>query len=95
MVQKGQFQEVNVYDFPSLSKAKAIPYGAYDIIKNKGFVNVGVSSDTGSLQLKVLEDGGNLTEKRLSKAKKLLICADSGGNNGNRINLGNIIYKNL
>ena len=70
MVQKGQFQEVNVYDFPSLSKGKAIPYGAYDIIKNKGFVNVGVSSDTGSLQLKVLEDGGNLTEKRLSKSKK-------------------------
>ena len=23
---KGQFQEVNVYDFPSLSKGKAIPY---------------------------------------------------------------------
>ena len=30
-------------------KAKAIPYGAYDIIKNKGFVNVGVSSDTGGV----------------------------------------------
>ena len=43
---KGQFQEVNVYDFLLYPKAKAIPYGAYDIIKIR-FVNVGVSSDTG------------------------------------------------
>ena len=71
MVQKGQFQEEHVYDFPSLSKGKALPWWRiYDIIKNKGFVNVEQLAIRGSLQLKVLEDGKNLTEKRLSKSNK-------------------------
>ncbi|MBU2637935.1 MAG: ISAzo13 family transposase [Nanoarchaeota archaeon] len=82
---KGQFQEVNVYDFPSLSKGKAIPYGAYDIIKNKGFVNVGVSSDTGEFAVESIRRWWQFNGKKdYPKAKKLLICADSGGSNGNR-----------
>jgi len=40
---KGSPQQVNVYDFPSLSKGTAIPYGAYDIQNNNGIVNVGIS----------------------------------------------------
>src|SRR3989344_8078872 len=43
---KGKPEEVNVYDFPTLANGKAVPYGAYDIALNKGFVNVGISSDT-------------------------------------------------
>ena len=35
-----------VYDFENLSKGKAIPYGVYEILKNNGFVNVGISHDT-------------------------------------------------
>lgn len=82
---KGQFQEVNVYDFPSLSKGKAIPYGAYDIIKNKGFVNVGVSSDTGEFAVESIRRWWQFNGKKdYPKAKELLICADSGGSNGNR-----------
>ena len=34
---KGIPEEVNVYDFPSLAKGKAIPYGTYDVSLNKGF----------------------------------------------------------
>lgn len=41
-------QEVNVYDFMSLAVGKAIPYGIYNIAHNKGWVNVGISSDTAS-----------------------------------------------
>mgnify|MGYP001594680472 CR=1 FL=1 len=33
---KGEPIEVNVYDFPDLSKGKAIPYGTYDISRNEG-----------------------------------------------------------
>ena len=43
---KGCPHKVNVYDFPSLSKGTAIPYGAYDIQENKGVVNVGISHET-------------------------------------------------
>ncbi|GFP36209.1 hypothetical protein HKBW3S43_01997, partial [Candidatus Hakubella thermalkaliphila] len=43
---KGSPEEVNVYDYPSLSKGTAIPYGAYDIQKNNGVVNVGISHET-------------------------------------------------
>jgi len=34
------------HDFPLKENGKATPYGVYDIGKNKGFVNVGISSDT-------------------------------------------------
>ena len=37
---------VNAYDFPNLAEYKAAPYGIYNFVKNKGFVNVGVSHDT-------------------------------------------------
>ena len=33
---KGQAEHVNAYDFPSFSKGKAVPYGAYDIALYKG-----------------------------------------------------------
>ncbi len=84
-LKKGQFQEVNVYDFPSLSKGKAIPYGTYDITKNKGFVNVGVSSDTGEFAVESIKRWWQFNGKKdYPTAKELLICADSGGSNGKR-----------
>src|SRR6266700_2981549 len=43
---KGQPYHVNVYDYPSLAVGTAIPYGAYDVQRNEGFVNVGMSHDT-------------------------------------------------
>jgi hypothetical protein len=33
-------------DFPIEELGKAVPYGIYDILKNFGFVNVGISRDT-------------------------------------------------
>ena len=87
-LKKGQFQEVNIYDFPSLSKGKAIPYGTYDIIKNKGFVNVGISSDTGEFAVESIRRWWQFNGKKdYPKAKQLLICADSGGSNANRSKL--------
>jgi hypothetical protein len=80
---KGEFKEVNVYDFPSLAKGRAVPYGAYDIQKNKGFVNVGVSSDTGEFAVESIKRWWQFDGKKdYPKAKSLLICADGGGSNG-------------
>ena len=82
---KGEFKEVNVYDFPSLAEGKAIPYGTYDVHKNKGFVNVGVDNDTGEFAVESIRRWWNFDGKKdYPEAKEILICADGGGSNGSR-----------
>jgi len=82
---KGKPEEVNVYDFPTLANGKAVPYGAYDIALNKGFVNVGISSDTAEFAVESIRQWWKqLGKKHYPKAKELLITADSGGSNGHR-----------
>src|SRR5207248_2026106 len=43
---KGQDTTVNVYDYLSLADGKAVPYGIYDLVHNRGFVNVGIDHET-------------------------------------------------
>lgn len=82
---KGQAKNVNAYDYPSFAKGKVVPYGAYDINLNKGFVNVGISSDTAEFAVESIRQWWKqLGKKHYPKAKKLLITADSGGSNGYR-----------
>jgi hypothetical protein len=73
---------VNVHDFPSQSRGKAIPYGVYDVGQNRGFVNVGTSHDTPAFAVESLrlwwEHEGHA---RYPAADGVLICADSGGSN--------------
>ncbi|RUM61552.1 MAG: ISAzo13 family transposase, partial [Persephonella sp.] len=44
--QKGKPIQVNSHDFPNKKLGKVSPYGVYDIGNNKGWVSVGISSDT-------------------------------------------------
>ena len=82
---KGRPTEVNVYDFPHLGKGTAVPYGAYDVERNAGFVNVGVSSDTAEFAVESLRRWWKLDGRHhYPKAASLLICADSGGSNASR-----------
>ena len=82
---KGQAEHVNAYDFPSFAKGKVVPYGAYDINLNKGFVNVGISSDTSEFAVESIRQWWKqLGKKHYPKARELLITADSGGSNGYR-----------
>lgn len=82
---KGQAEHVNAYDYPSFAKGKVVPYGAYDINLNKGFVNVGISSDTSEFAVESIRQWWKqLGKKHYPKAKELLITADSGGSNGYR-----------
>jgi len=81
---EGQAKHVNAYDYPSFAKGKVVPYGAYDINLNKGFVNVG-SSDTAEFAVESIRQWWKqLGKKHYLKAKELLITADSGGSNGYR-----------
>lgn len=78
-------EEVNEYDFPSLAICKAVPYGVYDVTKNRGFVYVGTSGNTAEFAVDAIvrwwEEEGKET---YPDAKSLLILADGGGSNGHR-----------
>ena len=84
-VPKGKADQVLVHDFPSLGQGKAIPYGAYDIARDRAVVNVGVTHDTAEFAVESIRRWWRLDGKRHYRgAERLLICADSGGSNGNR-----------
>jgi transposase len=79
---KGSAEKVNVYDFPNLAIGTAVPYGAYDVARNEGFVNVGTSHDTAEFAVESIRQWWKLIgKKHYSKSKELLICADGGGSN--------------
>jgi len=82
---KGKPTEVNIYDYPSLGEGTAIPYGAYDVQRNHGFVNVGTSHDTGEFAVESLRRWWRLIGRRhYAGAGGMLLCADGGGSNGAR-----------
>jgi len=77
--------QVKVYDFIDRQLGKAIPYGIYDIAKNDGFVNVGISSDTAEFAVNSIRTWWKEMGKEIySHAPKLFITADSGGSNSSR-----------
>jgi Rhodopirellula transposase DDE domain len=82
---KGEQTSVNVYDFLSLADGKAIPYGVYDLVHNRGFVNVGIDHDTAEFAVESIRRWWHESGKALYPGKsQLLITADGGGSNGVR-----------
>src|SRR6266705_2374482 len=82
---KGEETSVNVYDFLSLASGKAIPYGVYDLVHNRGFVNVGIDHDTAEFAVESIRRWWHESGKALYPDKStLLITADGGGSNGAR-----------
>lgn len=87
-LKKSQSEIVNVYDFKTLAKGKAIPYGVYEIDRNKGFVNVGIDHDTAEFAVESIRKWWkNIGVKNYSNTRELLICADGGGSNASRSRL--------
>ena len=82
---KGEATKVLDHDFKSLGGGIAVPYGSYDIKRNEGFVNVGVSSDTAEFAVNSIWQWWRHFGKRSYKdADELLICADGGCSNSSR-----------
>jgi hypothetical protein len=84
------------HDFPIKELGKATPYSIYDIMKNAGFVNVGISCDTAEFAVTSLrkwwyEVGVN----EYPKASSIYITADSGGSNGVRVRLWKVRLQEL
>lgn len=82
---KGQPEEVETYDFPSLANGKGIPYGVYDITRNQGWVSVGTDHDTAQFAVSTIREWWRQMGKDFyPEADDLLITADGGGSNGSR-----------
>jgi hypothetical protein len=80
--------KVHVYDFgekDSKTKKikKAIPYGIYDLVKKKGFVNVGIDANTAEFAVHSLARWWETTGKQeYPEAREILLFADCGSSNG-------------
>lgn len=78
-------EEVSAYTFPSDAKAKAIPYGIYDVARNEGHVEVGTSANTARFAVDSISYWWfTIGVFIYLGATELLILADSGGSNGCR-----------
>jgi len=76
-------EAVNVHDFRQDSLGRAVPYGIYDPVRNRGLVCVGQSGDTPRFAVGVIaqwwQDEG---QAAFPGATELLVLADAGGSNG-------------
>jgi hypothetical protein len=81
-------EAVNVHDFRQDALGRAVPYGIYDLIHNRGTIYVGSSGDTAQFAVDAIA-GWWQTEgqARFPQADHLLILADGGGSNGCRTRL--------
>lgn len=82
----GQPDPVFIHDFPDLGEGKAIPYGTYDLARDEAVVNVGITHETAEFAVESIRRWWQLLGRRAyPHARRLLICADAGGSNGNRL----------
>jgi transposase len=86
--QKKNPMKVLDHDFPIKEPGKAAPYGIYDINRNEGFVNLGLSHDTAEFAVEsILRWRQTLGKSTYPDASKLYINSDNGGSNGSRLKL--------
>ena len=71
-------------DLLEREEGKAIPYGIYDICMNKGYVNIGISSDTPEFVVESLRQFLPEILKDHPRAKELYLFCDGGGSNSAR-----------
>jgi transposase len=73
------------HDFPIKELGKVTPYGVYDISRNEGFVNLGVSRDTAEFAVESISRWWlTLGKNTYPNASRLYITCDGGGSNGSR-----------
>lgn len=85
---KGNPRAVKVYDFIDKNRGKVAPYGIYDMTLNKGWVSVGISSDTAEFAVNSIRSWWyEMGQEHYSKASEIFINADGGGSNGYRVRL--------
>jgi hypothetical protein len=77
--------EVNAHDFRGDALYRAVPYGLYDVLANRGHVVVGTSADTPAFAVDAITAWWvRRGLRRYPEAGALLLLADAGGSNGCR-----------
>lgn len=93
---KGCPEAVRIYDFPDPRRGKAIPYGVYDLMANRGWVSVGIDHDTARFAVETLRRWWYKMGTILyPQANELLITADGGGSNSRRSRLWKVALQAL
>ena len=73
------------HDFPSLANGVAIPHGLYDLTKNMGFIQIGISHDTSKFACDSIRYWwDNYGKYHYKSANSILILCDGGGSNSSR-----------
>lgn len=82
---KGKPEQVRVHDFMIKELGRVCPYGVYDLARNKGWVNLGISNETAQFAVESIRQWWKkMGKKDYPTTKTLLLTADSGGSNGVR-----------
>lgn len=85
---KGLPEQVRMHDFVDQKLGQIVPYGVYDLMKNNGWVNVGISSDTAEFAVNSIRGWWHeMGKKNYQNTKAILITADCGGSNGYKVRL--------
>jgi len=73
------------HDFKSYATGSVIPHGIWDINRNAGYINLGISKDTSEFACDCIRNWWyNQGRYVYSHAKRLLILCDGGGSNSSR-----------
>ena len=85
---QGAPEPVRVHDFLDPKLGKAIPYGIYELARNRGWVSVGVDHDTAQFAVNTIRTWWRkMGQPAYRHAARLMIVADGGGSNGSRVRL--------
>jgi hypothetical protein len=88
--------ETKIHDFSDKELGKAIPYGVYDIGRNEGWVNIGVTNDTSQFAVNSIRRWWyEMGQHNFPNATRLLITADAGGSNSHRTRLWKVALREL
>ncbi len=92
---RGDPEKMRVHDFMIPELGRAAPYGVYDVTQNTGWVSVGVDHDTAFAAQSIRRWWESMGTGAYPQAGKLLITADSGGSNGDRVLLWKLELQSL
>jgi hypothetical protein len=80
-----QAPQVNAHDFLQDAKARAVPYGLYDVGRQRGHVRVGISGDTPRFAAAAIAAWWRTEGCRAyRRGRELLLLPDAGGSNSCR-----------
>jgi hypothetical protein len=78
-------EQVDEHDFPSAAECRAVPFGIYELTRNRGHVYVGVSNDTPEFAVVSIAKWWECEGRAAYPGtEQLLILSDGGGSNGCR-----------